>query len=195
MERGISDKNVLEEFAIEVCSIVERYCRYIIVSGFVVIASGRTRATEDIDMIIERISKERFIEMHNELDNLGFECLQSSKPEEIYEYLENGDGIRYVRKGSYSPPEMEIKFAKDELDEIQLRTRRKLNFTGLDIWFSSVDMNIAFKEELLKSPKDMEDARHLRLIYKEDISEEEIDKIKSMIRRLRLRDGNREGQG
>ncbi|MEK6915317.1 MAG: hypothetical protein AABW89_02120 [Nanoarchaeota archaeon] len=34
--------------------------------------------------------------------------------------------------------------------------------------------------------KDIEDARHLRIIYKEDIDEDFIEKIKGMIKRLRL---------
>ena len=47
-------------------------------------------------------------------------------------------------------------------------------------------MNIAFKEELLKSDKDVEDAKHLRRIYEGEVRNEEVDKIKKMIRRLRL---------
>lgn len=52
--RGIDKKNILDQFVIDFCKVVEKHCKYIIVSGFVVISSGRTRATEDIDMIIER---------------------------------------------------------------------------------------------------------------------------------------------
>jgi hypothetical protein len=47
-------------------------------------------------------------------------------------------------------------------------------------------MNIAFKEEYLKSDKDLEDARHLRIVYEEEIDENEIKKIKEKIRKLRL---------
>ena len=86
---------------------------------------------------------------------------------------------------------MEIKFAKDELDEMQIKTRKKMPFTGLDIWFSSIEMNIAFKEELLKSPKDVEDARHLRRIYEDEINPELIEEIKEKIRILRLRNDKR----
>lgn len=46
-------------------------------------------------------------------------------------------------------------------------------------------MNIAFKEEYLKSPKDLEDARHLRIVYDNLIDEEEINNIKKMIKELR----------
>lgn len=47
-------------------------------------------------------------------------------------------------------------------------------------------MNIAFKEELLRSEKDIDDANHLRIIYSDTIEENEIKKIKNNIRTLRL---------
>ena len=47
-------------------------------------------------------------------------------------------------------------------------------------------MNIAFKEELLKSDKDIKDAEHLRKIYPELVNENEIEEIKKRIKRLRL---------
>lgn len=187
MERGVGDRNILDDFAIQFCNIVEKYVKYIIVSGFVAISHGRRRTTEDIDTIIERISFGKFKELHDDLDNNGFHCLQSLKVEDIYDYLKNGDSVRYVRKGTFLPPEMEIKFVKDELDELQMKTRKKLDFTGLDIWFSSIEFNIAFKEELLGSDKDIEDAKHFRLIYKGEIDNGFIVKIKEKIRKLRLK--------
>lgn len=191
MERSISDTNILNKFCKEFCDIVNKHCKYIIVSGFVVISSGRVRGTEDIDMIIEKIPIEKFIQLHKELEKKGFECMQSDNPETIYwDYLVNGDSIRYTLPGGI-PPEMEVKFAKDILDEEQLKTRRKMPFTGLDIYFSSIESNIAFKEELLKSDKDIEDAKHLRIIYKEEINEEIINKIKKDIRKLRLKKDER----
>ena len=50
----------------------------------------------------------------------------------------------------------------------------------------NVDVNIAFKEELLKSPKDLEDAKHLRIVYSEKVNEEEINNVKELIKKLRL---------
>ncbi len=189
-ERRVEDKNVLDNFTIDFCRVTERHCRYIVVSGYVAIASGRSRATEDIDMITEKMSRDKFLEFHNDLDKNGFECMQTSIGEEIFDdYLAQGDNVRYTRKeNKLYPPEMDIHFAEDELDEWQLKEREKINFTGLDIWFSSVEFNIAFKEELLKDNKDMEDAMHLRAVFKEKISEEKINKIKSRIRELRLKE-------
>ncbi len=187
--RSIGDKTILDVFVEDFCVIVEKHAKYIICSGFVAIAHGRTRGTEDIDMIIGRITKQKFIEMHHDLSKNGFICIQSDDPIEIYgSYLDRGDSVRYVYdEEGFFPPEMEIKFAKDELDISQLNERIKLPLTGLDVYFSSIEANIAFKEELLKSDKDMEDARHLRIIYEGKINEDKITEIKEKIRKLRLK--------
>ncbi len=188
LERKVSDRNILDKFIENFCGVVEKHCKYIVVSGFVAIAHGRTRGTEDIDMIIEKLDFKRFKKLHEDLISENFECMQSDKSEVLFnDYLVNGISIRYTVKGEHLP-ELEMKFAKDELDRIQIETRKKLPLTGLDIYFSSIEMNIAFKEELLKSNKDMEDARHLRIIYKKEINEDRINKIKKMIRELRLKE-------
>ena len=181
MNRDVYDRTILDRFAEDFVRVTEKYAKYIIVSGFVAIAHGRSRGTEDIDLIIERIEKEKFIKLHRDLEKAGFECIQSGNAAIIYDdYLNDNLSVRYVRKGSFIP-EMELKFVKDALDDYQIKTRKKLPLTGLDFYFSSVEMNIAFKEKLLKSDKDMEDARHLRIIYSESLDEDEIEKIKVMI--------------
>lgn len=186
-KRVIDNKTILDNFAEDFCKIIEKHVKYIICSGFVSIAHGRSRGTEDIDMIIEKIPIEKFIEIHKDLIKNDFVCIQSDNPEDIFmQYLNKGDSIRYVwNKKGYFPPEMEIKFAKDELDLNQINTRIKLPLTGLDIYFSSIEDNIAFKEEWLKSDKDIEDAKHLRIIYEEKIDENKINDIKEKIRRFR----------
>lgn len=186
MSRDIADRNILDDFCIAFCSVLENHCKYIVVSGFVAIASGRTRGTEDIDVIVEKIDKDAFVALHDDLVHNDFECMQGDNPIELYEeYLVDNTSIRYTYKDKLLP-EMEFKLAKDELDEYQIKTRQKIPLTGLDIWFSSISMNIAFKEELLTSDKDLEDARHLRIIYENEIDEDEITKIKSMIQEFRL---------
>ncbi len=154
MRREIKERTILDTFAEDFVEVVEKHAKYVIVSGFVAIAHGRSRGTEDVDLIIERIGKDAFKKMHDDLLLAGFECIQSENPDVIYEdYLKDKTSVRYVRKGHFLP-EMELKLARDELDDYQIRTRKKLPLTGLAIYFSSIEMNIAFKEELLKSEKD-----------------------------------------
>ncbi len=186
MSREIKERTILDTFAEDFVDVVEKHAKYVIVSGFVAIAHGRSRGTEDVDIIIENIKKDAFIKMHNNLLIAGFECIQSEDSEVIYDdYLKDKTSVRYVRKGHFIP-EMELKLAKDELDDYQIQTRKKLPLTGLELYFSSIEMNIAFKEELLRSEKDMDDAKHLRIIYSDVLDENEITKIKAEIRRLRL---------
>ncbi|NJD76657.1 MAG: hypothetical protein FIB08_06100 [Candidatus Methanoperedens sp.] len=186
MNREVKERTILDAFAEDFVEVIEKHAKYVIVSGFVAIAHGRSRGTEDVDMIIERIKKDAFIKMHNDLLVAGFECIQSEDSEVIYDdYLKDKTSVRYVRTGHFIP-EMELKLAKDELDDYQIKTRKKLPLTGLDLYFSSIEMNVAFKEELLKSEKDMDDAKHLRIIYSDVLDENEITKIKADIRMLRL---------
>ena len=186
MRREIKEWTILDKFAEDFVDIVEKHAKYIIVSGFVAIAHGRSRGTEDVDLVIERIGRDAFKKMHDDLLHAGFECIQSENPDVIYEdYLKDKTSVRYVRKGHFLP-EMELKLARDELDDYQIMTRKKLPLTGLNLYFSSIEMNIAFKEELLKSEKDIDDAKHLRIIYSDILDEKEITKIKAEIRRLRL---------
>ena len=138
MKREIKERTILDKFAEDFVDIVEKHAKYIIVSGFVAIAHGRSRGTEDVDLIIERIGKETFKTMHNDLLLAGFECIQSEDPDVIYDdYLKDKTSVRYIRKGHFLP-EMELKLARDELDEYQIRTRKKLPLTGLDLYFSSM---------------------------------------------------------
>ena len=140
-------------------------------------------------MIMEKISVERFVELHKDLVKEGFVCMQSDNPWTIYDsYLKNGESVRYVENSEgLFPPEMEVKLAKDYLDEQQLNERIKMPLTDLDLYFSPVEWNIAFKEELLKSDKDIEDAKHLRIIYSSEIDQQKIDEIKNQIRKIRLK--------
>ncbi len=182
----VTDYKYLAKFCQNFCEILERFTKYIVVSGFFVISSGRSRATEDIDIIIEPINLATYLELHEELKQKDFFCLQSSDPHTIYNmYLRDKIPVRFIKNDNLIP-NIELKFAKDELDEYQLQTKKKIEFTEMDVYFSSIEANIAFKEELLKTPKDFDDAKHLRIVYSEVLDEHEIEKIKKMIKKFRL---------
>ncbi|MBI4360354.1 hypothetical protein HY572_01120 [Candidatus Micrarchaeota archaeon] len=63
----------------------------------------------------------------------------------------------------------------------------KLPLTDVDVWFGDVNINIAFKEELLKSEKDVEDARHLRAVFSDQVDENKINGTKHLIHQWRLK--------
>ncbi|NCP71942.1 hypothetical protein GW835_00930 [archaeon] len=177
----VSDRNILDKFVIEFTSILEKYTKYVIVSGYVAISNGRVRGTEDIDIIIDKIPFSLFLKFLEDIYASNFECIQSDDALEIYNnYLIKKESIRFVYKGTILP-NIELKFVKTEVDKYTLLKRTKLSLTGLDIYFASIESTIAYKEHYLSSDKDYEDALHLRLLYKEVLSLEEIKKIKLMI--------------
>ncbi len=183
MERTVKDLNILEKFATQFCRVVDAHAKYMIVSGFVAIISGRIRGTEDIDLIIEPLDAQTFSKLHHDLCTHGFEAIQSSSPDVLLEYLTDKTSIQYCWLDKPLPV-MELKFAKDDLDRMQLHERVRLPLTTLDLWFSSIEWNIAFKEEYLQSEKDMDDAHHLRKIY--TVDEQKIKEYKVLVRRYRL---------
>ncbi len=178
--------NPLVIFCSDFCKVLEKHAKYITVSGFVALATGRSRNTEDIDIISERLPFKKFEALHKDLLAEKYTCMQSINPSIIYnDYLNENLSVRYIRD-DIPIPNMELKFAKDKIDEHQLANRIKIPLTLLDVWFSSIETNIAFKEEYLKSQKDMEDALHLRTVFGDTIKEPEIIKMKKMIRELRM---------
>ncbi len=181
MIKLIKDRNILDRFVIDFTKVLEKYTKYAVVSGFLAISSGRVRGTEDIDLIVEEMTKESFIKFFKEIYKKGFSCVQGDDVELIWNlYLKDKSTIRFVRKGTMIP-DIEFKFPKTKADKIAITTRKLLPLTGLPIYFGSLESTIAFKEHLLKSQKDIEDANHLRKVYSEEIKEEEIKKIKRLI--------------
>lgn len=185
MDREISDRSILDGFTEDFCRVVNRYARYVVVSEFVAISHGRSRGTEDVDIMIERLSLSEFEKMHDALIEAGFECVYPSKSGDIYEHLSGKLNARYTWKGQ-ELPNMEVKFAKDSLDDEQFENRGKIEFTGLDVFFPKIEEAIAFKEEYLGSDKDMEDAKHLRLIYMDRLDEDYINNYKKKIRMVKF---------
>ena len=109
MDRKVSDVNILNKFTEDFCSVVNKYARYVVVSGFVAISHGRSRGTENVDIMIEGLSFVEFKKMDDVLVEAGFECLYPLKVEDIYKHLTGKLNVRYSWKG-VELPNMEVKF-------------------------------------------------------------------------------------
>ena len=68
------------------------------VSGYVPILFGRSRATEDVDIFIEEISKYKFLEFLMELEKNGWWCINTENSEEIFSYLNSNLAVRFADK-------------------------------------------------------------------------------------------------
>ncbi len=57
----------LDKLVLNFIKILEKYTDYVIVSDYVSIILGRARATEDVDVFIEKIDKSKFLSLYKEL--------------------------------------------------------------------------------------------------------------------------------
>lgn len=173
--------NELDRFVLKFIKILEKHTDYVIVSGYVAIVMGRNRATDDIDVIIPKIGKDKLGLLHEDLIKDGYWCLNSSDLDDLYELLVSKSSIRFAIKPLASP-NVELKFSKDIYDYAALENTVIIKFDGEELKTSFFELQIAYKEEVLKSNKDLEDARYIRLIAKGHLDEDLISYYQKQLR-------------
>ena len=162
LDKELSD---LDNFVLKICSVIGKHCNYVLISGYVAIFFGRTRTTEDVDMFIEPISKEKFSALYKDLQVQGFWAINANSEEELFSMLKKDKlAIRFAEKGR-AVPNMEVKFVKDLLDVIALSDKMKVITKKGELYISSIPMQIAYKKYVLQTSKDLEDARHLQGMF------------------------------
>ncbi len=172
MELEFSRKKIVlnrEEFAIDrfarkfAAHLEKLKMSYVFVSGYIAIAFGRSRNTEDVDLIVEKVPFPKFEKLWHSL-SLEFECINAPSSKAAYEeYLLNGSAIRFALKGQFIP-NVEFKFPKGRWDGYALENRVRLVLNGKPLFISPLELQIAFKG-YLGSEKDLEDARFLYRLF------------------------------
>lgn len=176
LDRELSE---LDKIVLKFVNVLKKYAGYVLISGYVAILFGRSRGTEDVDFIIEKISKEKFKEFYQDLMSSGFWAISVDDPEELFALLDEEKlGVRFAEKGKVLP-NMELKFVKDALDQLALKEKIKVITKEGELYTSKIEMQIAYKRLILKSQKDLEDARHLQKLF--NIPEEKINKFKFLL--------------
>jgi len=177
IERELSE---LDRFTIDFVDIIKKHTDYVIVSGYVAILLGRARASEDVDIIIPERSIEEFRKLNKAIIERGFYCLNTDTIEDIYGYLEDNLAVRYAKKGT-AIPNIELKFARKQISKIALKDSIIVDINNINMNISCLELQIAFKEKVLMSEKDLEDAKHIRAVAKGHL---DTDKIKIYERML-----------
>lgn len=177
IDRELSD---LDKFALDFIRILEKYTNYVIVSGYVTILLGRARASEDIDIIIPKIEFSTFQSLMNDLKHNGFYCLNAENNKDIFEYLTENLPIRLAKKDMIIP-NIEMKCTKNKFDDFALEKTMTIKLPERCLCISHLELQIAFKEIVLKSSKDLEDARHIRNVAKDYLDNKLIQKYKEML--------------
>ncbi len=172
--------NELDKFTFEFCDVMNRLeIKYVVVSGYVSILFGRNRSSEDIDLIVEKISFEKFNELWLELYK-KFECLNTENIKDAYEdYLLTNHSIRFSLKNKFVP-NMEFKFPKTDLDKWTLENNQKVLVNNQDLTISKIELQISFKL-FLGSEKDIEDARYLYELFEENLDKGVLNEFNSKL--------------
>ena len=170
----------LDKFVLDFINILKNYADYVIISGYISIILGRARATEDIDLFIRKMDKNKFLKLYEDLIKNSYWCLNSDDPEEIYDYLIDNLAVRFAKKDE-TIPNFEVKFPKTKIDEETFKDCVIVKMPEGSIKISSLEIQIAFKKYYLKSDKDLEDAKHIEHIFKDKIDMEKVYKYKSIL--------------
>ncbi|MDD1687227.1 hypothetical protein [Methanoregula sp.] len=158
---------LLDRFVQDFVRILGQETPYVIVSGFVAILFGRSRGTEDVDVLIPRLTPEDFAHLHRALVKGGFAFLNEEDADGLSEMLERNRPIRIARAGQIIP-NIEMKFIKDDVDRLVLKDHLELELPGGDLCISPIDIQIAYNL-FLGGRKDIEDALYLWEIFRDDL--------------------------
>ena len=177
------DLNELDLFVKEFLEILKKHTEYLIVSGYISIATGRARGTEDVDLLLPIISKEKFRALFVDLYKNDFWCYQGDDDKEVYAYLESTANIRFAKKNKMFP-NMEIVpiNTKKKIQYFEFTHPQKIQIRDLAFKIPPIEFEIAYKEILLGATKDISDAKHLRAFFSEIIQEKKIKEYKNFIR-------------
>ena len=97
------DLTKLDLFVKSFLGVLKKYSDYLVVSGFVSISTGRTRGTEDVDILIPIMEENEFRKLFSDLEKNGFWCYQGDTANEAYNYLKSLNSIRFARKNEIFP--------------------------------------------------------------------------------------------
>ncbi len=178
LNKELSD---LDNFVLKFVEILNSLkIKYAVVSGYVAILFGRSRLSEDIDIIVEKLNFEKFKELWNRAMK-DFWCIITSDPMDAYQnYIISGTAIRFALRDSIIP-NIEMKFPKNDIENWVLEHALSAKVDDKWLKISNIEMQIAFKL-YLGSEKDIEDAKHLYEFFKEGINEEELSRFMRMFK-------------
>lgn len=177
------EPNELDRLAITFTAILNDLdVRHAYVSWYVAVLTGRARATQDIDVLLERIDEPESARL---VDRLNAEGMwgPAMPLDELYEMLANGDNIWIAPEGQVVP-HLEAKFVQDEADSTSLRDAIVARIAGTTIPLGPLELGIAYKL-FLGSQKDFEDAVHLYTLLSENLRTDDLER---WVRKLGVED-------
>lgn len=187
LEKELSE---LDRRVLSFVEVLERQgVDYVIVSGYWAILTGRSRGTEDIDVLIEELGKDEALGLAEALEEKGYWCINAGKYE-VYGYLSDGLAVRFAEEGEIIP-NFEVKFVRDSFDDVSLQNPVLARIKGGELRMGPLELQVAYKL-FLGSEKDFEDALHLYTVFGGNI---DVDALEMYVEELRVEEGYSELKG
>lgn len=180
-ERLVVSKKLteLDRDVIEFTEVLEEQdVSYVIVSGYLAILTGRSRSTEDVDVIIEPLSEGETTRLVETLKDYGYWGM-AMPLDSMYDMLSEGDRIRIAEEGEMIP-NFEVWFADSTLERNVLDARLPAEAADETVYVSPIERQIAYKLQLAQradslTGKDFEDALHLYSTFEEQLNTQELE--------------------
>ncbi len=142
---------------------------HVFLSGYVAILFGRNRASEDIDVVCEKVHFDTFDKLW-EYVHRNLKCIITSDVHTAYnEYLLKGTAIRFAYPEEFIP-NVKMKFEATKMHNAALSSPLNVVVNGRNLPISPLEQQIAYKL-FMGSEKDIEDARFLFKLFFEDLDQ------------------------
>lgn len=162
----------LDLFVDNFVRILEKYTNYVIVSGYAAIFFGRSRGTEDVDILIEPMNWGNFQTLYNKLSE-KYDFLNSGDSKHLFNMLNEKLGIRIAEKGKIIP-NIELKFIKYSFEDYAIKNSILIENESMVFKLSPIELQIAYKL-YLGAEKDNLDAQFLYQIFEKDLNKKTLD--------------------
>lgn len=161
----------------------------VLISGYPAIMLGRSRETEDIDLFLGDMGRDRFDAWWGRLSAAGFWCINAG-PDGAWDLLQERMAPRFAKEGTIEP-NFEVKFARERLSAQQLREAWDLDLLGVHAHIGDLSDQVAYKVFMgtqhdpggahLPVNKDMEDAEHIARVAGHAIDWARADRMISIL--------------
>jgi hypothetical protein len=148
--------------------------RHVLISEYIPILFGKNGEIENIDILIQNISFEKFLKLWLEIENT-YECKNTNDPVDAYNaYLKKHHSV-IISKKEGNIPDFKMKIIKNEIDRYVLKYRRIVRLGERHLYISPIEMQISYNLSR-GCEKEIEDARFLYNLFNESLDKALMDR-------------------
>ena len=180
------EPSIIDSSVLDFSDILKRNnIRHLIISKYIPMLFGKNGEIENIDILIQNISFEKFLKLWLEIENT-YECKNTNDPVDAYNaYLKNYHSVSISGKED-NIPVFKIKIIKNEIDRYVLKYRKIIRLGERHLYISPVEMEISYNLSR-GSEKEIEDARYLYNLFNENLDKVLMDRY---LKELKIPDGS-----